>query len=102
MSGSISWLHITDIHVGQSSSWMWERMRQQFLSDIEIVIKKCGRPWDVVFFSGDFVQNGGEDQYSQLNEELVKLWDYFKSLGANPLFLPIPGNQGGTGQSWET
>ena len=91
MGEKVSWLHLTDLHYGQSHEWLWPGMRQQFKDDLKSWADQTG-PWDVVFFSGDFVQKGSKSEYEKLAGELVKLWEYLDSLGSRPVFVGVPGN----------
>lgn len=91
MIETISWLHLTDLHVGQANEWLWQGMRQQFYEDLRLMASSTG-PWDVVFFSGDFVQTGSVEEFRKLTAELERLWKHFRALGSNPLLVCVPGN----------
>lgn len=88
---TFNWLHLTDLHWGQKGqAHLWPEMRDLFFNDLSALHAKCG-PWQVVLFSGDFVQKG--DDFQQLEEKvLVPLWDKFAELGCDPVLLAVPGN----------
>lgn len=91
MASGINWLHLTDWHVGQSHEWLWPRMREQFLEDLSILADTAG-PWDVVLFSGDFVQRGASEEFGRVGEELERLWAHLAKLGSHPVLIFVPGN----------
>jgi hypothetical protein len=89
---SFSWLHLTDLHFGMSGQeWLWPNMREQFFDDLERLCEKTG-PWDLVLFTGDFVQRGGNGEFEALNAELDRLWKKLSDLGSTPILLGVPGN----------
>jgi predicted MPP superfamily phosphohydrolase len=89
---SFAWLHLTDLHFGMpDQKWLWPNMRQAFIDDLERLHKKAG-PWDMVLFTGDFVQRGGADEFKKLNEMLAGLWQHLRMLGSDPVLLGVPGN----------
>src|SRR4029077_1505839 len=86
---SFGWLHLTDLHFGMSGQkWLWPNMREEFFSDLEKLHPKSG-PWDLVLFTGDFVQKGGSDEFEGLNELLGRLWDHMRGLGSDPYLLGV-------------
>ncbi len=66
-------------------------MRQQFYEDLRLMADATG-PWDLVLFTGDFVQKGNADEFRSAATELERLWKHFNRLGSNPLLLCVPGN----------
>jgi len=91
MSECISWLHLTDLHLGQPNGWFWPVMRQQFYEDLAALAERAG-PWDLVFFSGDFVQQGTQEEFQKVRGELERLWQHLAGLGSKPLLFAVPGN----------
>ena len=60
-AATISWLHLTDLHVGMSEqAHLWPNVRNAFLTDLERLCAKTG-PWSLVFFTGDLVQSGSAE-----------------------------------------
>ena len=56
-----SWLHLTDLHFGQSGQGhLLHNVKERFFEDLKTLHGRTG-PWDVVLFSGDFVQRGNRD-----------------------------------------
>jgi len=85
-------LHLSDIHYGLTAQgWLMPAFETAFFEDIRKLHKKTGN-WDCVVFSGDLTQKGTPDEYAALTVFLKKLWSIFKSLGCNPVLVPIPGN----------
>jgi predicted MPP superfamily phosphohydrolase len=92
MRTHFGWLHLTDLHFGMSGQkWLWPNIREEFYSDLEKLHRKAG-PWDLVLFTGDFVQKGGADEFQKLNELLGGLWERLRGLGSTPFLLGVPGN----------
>jgi hypothetical protein len=89
---SINWLHITDWHVGQSEQHCrWPNFRAEFERDFAALTKISGN-LDLVFFTGDLVQSGVEEEFEFLEGHLVKLWRFFNEQGSNPQLVVVPGN----------
>lgn len=88
----LSWLHLTDLHYGMGEQkHLWPNIKDQFFEDLKKLHEKSG-PWDVVFFTGDLVQSGANEEFDGLNKLLDQLWRRLKELGSEPLLIPIPGN----------
>lgn len=88
---TISWLHITDLHIGQNGGWLWPTLKQKFFEDLKALASSLGTI-DFVFFTGDVVQTGAVKEFSQASDELAELWIHFADLGSNPFILCVPGN----------
>lgn len=88
-----SWLHLTDLHFGQSGQGpLWPNVKQAFFDDLAKLHERTG-PWQVVLFSGDFVQRGMKAEFEQLEEFVIApLWERMKELGSEPYLLAVPGN----------
>jgi predicted MPP superfamily phosphohydrolase len=92
MNTHFGWLHLTDLHFGMSGQkWLWPNIREEFFRDLEKLHRKSG-PWDLVLFTGDFVQKGGADEFEKLNEMLDGLWEHLRKLGSDPVLVGVPGN----------
>lgn len=89
---TISWLHFTDLHIGQSNEWLWPDMRQKLYKDLELLSNDGGLKWDLVFFTGDIVDRGSKAEFDTAKQELHKLWEHFRKLGCNPKVAFVPGN----------
>jgi predicted MPP superfamily phosphohydrolase len=87
------WLHLTDLHFGLSGQPpLWPNIKQAFFEDLARMHDRTG-PWQVVLFTGDFVQQGREDEFAKLEERvLAPLWERMKELGSEPRLLAVPGN----------
>lgn len=89
---SISFLHFSDLHLGlNSQNTLLSKFRNDLFQDIRKVHSYTGG-WDIVFFTGDFVQSGKKEEYEQVTIFLKELWGVFKELGCEPLFIGVPGN----------
>lgn len=89
---TISYLHFSDLHIGlESQKTLMPKFKKDLHDDIKRLYKKTGA-WDVVFFTGDFVQKGIVQEFEMATEFLHELWTIFNSLGCNPVFIAVPGN----------
>jgi predicted MPP superfamily phosphohydrolase/tetratricopeptide (TPR) repeat protein len=88
---TITWLHVTDLHVGQDAGWLWPNMRQKVFDDLEKLAEQTG-PVDLVFFTGDIVQGGEQSEFDHAEKELANLRKLFARLGSSPRILFVPGN----------
>jgi hypothetical protein len=89
---SFRWLHLTDLHFGMpGQKWLWPNMQEEFFRDLARLHEKAG-PWDLILFTGDFVQRGAADEFAKLNDVLVRVWEKLCDLGSTPLLLGVPGN----------
>lgn len=93
-SSNFSWLHLTDFHFGLTGQkFLWSNLRQPFFEDLRRLHDQTG-PWDVVFFSGDFVQSGKTEEFIGMQAEVLEqLWQTLTLLGSgDAVLLPVPGN----------
>ena len=89
---TVSWMHITDWHVGQSEqNCRWPSVRSEFERDFAEVSKWSGK-LDLVFFTGDLVQSGKREEFDILESRLQKLWSFFEKNGSVPKLIVTPGN----------
>lgn len=88
---SVSWLHLSDLHVGQKSQWSWPTFREQFLKDLRRLGDKAG-PIDLVLFSGDLTQRGDAGEFDALTRELQAIWEELDKLSQRPSLFAVPGN----------
>lgn len=86
-----SWLHLSDLHIGQKTQWLWPNFKAIFLEDLRRLSSEAG-PIDLVVFSGDLTQCGDMSQYESLTSELKDIWEIFDKLGQRPLLFTVPGN----------
>ncbi len=90
MSVEINWLLLTDLHLGlDKDNWLWPKIKHDLCKDIKKLEDKIGN-FDLVFFTGDFVQQGSMEDFDELNVELKNLWKTFSN---EPLLCPVPGNK---------
>lgn len=89
---SISWLHLTDLHMGMSAQrLLWPDVKDDFFHDLDALHAKTG-PWDLVLFTGDLTQQGNDDDFKRLATALDKLWERLAKLGSKPALMAVPGN----------
>jgi hypothetical protein len=95
------WLHLTDLHWGSKKhDELWGSILPQWLRDIDRVQERCGGPWDAVFFTGDLVNRGKEEEFREVTERLADLYEHLRSkrserpfvAPSDPYFLVVPGN----------
>lgn len=92
MSESINWILLTDLHLGlDDQSWLWPKVKHDFFKDLVKMADQIGG-WDLVFFTGDFVQNGTRSEFDLLNKEIEDLWKVLSKSGTTPFLCPVPGN----------
>lgn len=92
MSESINWILLTDLHLGiDDQSWLWPKVKHDLFKDIARMADQVGG-WDLVFFTGDFVQTGKRIEFDSLNKEIEELWKVLSKSGTTPLLCPVPGN----------
>lgn len=88
----LSWLHISDFHVGMKGAGMlWTQIKQRMIEDITNHSTKHGAI-DLVIFSGDIVQAGEEAEFNLALKELTDLWKAFTVVGPPPKLFLVPGN----------
>jgi len=92
MSRAFTWLHLSDLHVGQKGqSWLWPNVKSVFLQDLAALLKDSGAI-DAVIFSGDLTQKGSLEEYEGLTKVLEEIWEVLKQAGSDPILFTIPGN----------
>lgn len=92
---TITWLHITDLHIGQRGTpTLWQNVKDQFFKDLQRLSKLLpdGLNLDLILFTGDLAFSGEKQQYDELNRFLIELYQKLNQLGCNPAFLAVPGN----------
>ncbi len=89
---SFRWLHLTDLHCGNSADWLWPNAEHYFFEDLGKLRDLCG-PWDLVLFTGDLTQHGVADEFNLLDAFLDRLWNRLRRLcPEEPRLLAVPGN----------
>lgn len=92
MSRIFTWLHLSDLHVGQKGqAWLWPNFKSIFLDDLAALLKDSGTI-DAVIFSGDLTQKGSQEEYNALTKILEEIWAVLKQAGSDPILFTIPGN----------
>lgn len=89
------WLHLTDLHWGSKDHKnLWGSIQPKWFEDLERIQNKCGGPFDAVFFTGDLVNWGKEEEFQELTSRLQELFKHLKTLysNSNPHLLVVPGN----------
>ncbi|MGV8998242.1 MAG: metallophosphoesterase [Parvibaculaceae bacterium] len=88
----ISWLHISDIHMGaEGQKRLWPRFEVVLLEDLEKLLRKTPRI-EVVILSGDLVQKGDCEEYEMLDGLLDRILGKIRQSGSSPRLITVPGN----------
>ena len=87
----LSWLHLSDLHIGSHNKTLWPNFRSSFKKDLLRLADKAG-PIDLVLFSGDMTQSGEKDEYVTLTNELCEIWEELDKLNQCPVLFSVPGN----------
>ncbi|MDL2354439.1 MAG: metallophosphoesterase [Pseudomonadota bacterium] len=93
-STTFSWIHLTDFHYGlDGQDTLWPNLRKPFFDDLAEMHKRTG-PWQVVFFTGDLVQQGRAQEFAAMQREVLdRLWRKLHELGSgDAVLLAVPGN----------
>ncbi|MFI3136214.1 MAG: metallophosphoesterase, partial [Methylococcaceae bacterium] len=93
-TNTFTWLHLTDFHFGlDNQHTLWANLLQPFLNDLATLHAKTG-PWQVVFFTGDLVQQGKSEEFHAMQKEVLdKLWEKLTALGSgDAVLLAVAGN----------
>ena len=54
---ALTWLHLTDLHVGMKEhSWLLPGVEDRLFDDLKQLHQRTG-PWDLVLFTGDLAQH---------------------------------------------
>ena len=90
MENRISYIHLTDLHIGQKgSNAIFSQTKEIIKEDISYICDQLGS-LDIVFMTGDMVQRGSQDEYKQFSDFINELWEVFKNKGFNPYFICVP------------
>lgn len=89
---AFSWLHFSDIHVGQDGqAQLWPRASTVLLDDLETAHRKTGG-FDCLVFSGDLVQKGSAREFDEFDKVLGNILNRLGDLGKRPPVITVPGN----------
>jgi predicted MPP superfamily phosphohydrolase len=90
---SIRFLHFTDLHLGMKGlEDRWPAVQYALFEDLGKIHGEAG-PWDLVVFTGDFVQSAAQPkQFDMVRGLLQALWEHLETLGSTPKLVVIPGN----------
>ncbi|PND35493.1 hypothetical protein C1I89_03755 [Achromobacter pulmonis] len=91
MNKKITWLHLSDLHVGQSGQYLWPNFKDRFFDDLRLVVDLSGSV-DLVLFTGDLTQTGAADEFERLTDQLEEIWLVLKECGCAPSLVCVPGN----------
>lgn len=92
VTGSIRWLHLSDLHIGHKDHiGRLSNLREIFFDDLRALHELSG-PWHLVLFSGDIVNTGAKHEFDAATEFLTEVWTVMKSLGSTPRLVASPGN----------
>lgn len=93
MQRTLTWLHISDLHVGSTGfADHWKTAEAMLLQDLSTVLGRTGTTLDLVVFTGDLTQSASADQFAALETFLLRLWKRFAELECMPALVAVPGN----------
>lgn len=92
-SPAFTWLHLSDLHAGlPSQDRLLPRYKANLANDLGWLAQKIGRPFDVVIFSGDLVQQGRAEEFARLEDVLDRVLTAIEKNQARPKIITAPGN----------
>jgi hypothetical protein len=87
-TGTLRWIHVSDLHRGQPGRTAWERLQFEFLKDVECEVSRRGVPHFIVA-TGDIAYCGADDDYALADKAFD---DLANALGASVPIFVVPGN----------
>ncbi|MBC8493123.1 MAG: metallophosphoesterase [Chloroflexi bacterium] len=89
---TITWLHLSDLHLRGTETSVDRGTFNDMLSDIEERLEEEGLNLDAVFFTGDVAFSGQVEQYEQATERLDEILEACGLSGQRNRFFIVPGN----------
>ena len=98
---TITWLHFSDIHIGNpKSEWEYEKIKDKFITDLKKMRNDNGLQPDLIFFTGDAVfghlgSGGGRsmsDQYDEVEKVFSAVREVYDPSVPKENFFIVPGN----------
>lgn len=88
----ITYIHFSDLHIGdQLAVPLLSHVKDELLSDLEYIKKELGHV-DVVFMTGDLVQTGSENEFSDFKVFFESLMQVLSDKDGAPFVFFVPGN----------
>ena len=88
----ISYIHFSDLHIGQKWATQYlSNAKDIVIDDLKFICNKLGRV-GVVFFTGDLVQSGSENEYDMFFDWFEDIKKCLECDGNAPYYLFVPGN----------
>ena len=87
-TGTVRWIHVSDLHRGQPGRPAWERLQFEFLEDVKAEAGRRGTPHFIIA-TGDIAYRGVQTDYSLADKAFHDLAD---AIGAPLPILVVPGN----------
>lgn len=84
--GRISWLHISDLHMGPGGRW--DVSRDKALRELKQHATLRGPP-DLIAVTGDLSDSGQKAQFDRVSRALDEIRH---AVGGDPVIIPVPGN----------
>ena len=92
MPKEITFIHFSDLHVGQKWATQYlPNAKELVIDDLNFMCEKLGKI-DVVFFTGDIVQSGSVSEYNYFLEWFKDIYKCLSKNGEGPYCLFVPGN----------
>ncbi len=89
----LTFFHFSDLHIGDTlAKPIWSKIKDELLIDIKY-IATCLKHIDVVFVTGDLVQKGSKEEFSEFSAFLKEILDVFHEVtDSSPYIYYVPGN----------
>lgn len=94
----LTWLQLTDLHVGQPREYdRYENIEQALFDDLRRLQRDDDWHWDVVFFTGDLAFRGSDGEYAGVTRRLGRILEEVQRLNGGgdehrPVLVTVPGN----------
>jgi hypothetical protein len=93
MKRPITWLHISDLHLGQPGKDLQQQVELEFYESLRSKLSHFGAP-DLILATGDLAYSGEDAEYQMFDEFMSNLRVLIARdfPGSQPLLVPVPGN----------
>jgi predicted phosphodiesterase len=90
--GTISWLHLSDLHARDEGKAVERAVFDSMLKDIETQVEAEELDLDAVFFTGDLAFSGNSEQYKIAEKKLDSVLEACGLKGCREKLFIVPGN----------
>jgi calcineurin-like phosphoesterase family protein len=89
---TITWLHLSDLHIQGAEGIRDRVLFDKMLSDIQTCLEEENLELDAVFFTGDLAFSGQQEEYTMATEMLDEILDKCGLTGRREKLFIVPGN----------